>query len=274
MKQRRKDSKRLRKKLLILNIVLFLCMIVSIIVLVFLLGGYARDRALYQSARAQAVTTPQPTTADQQISEAVTPEISPEPKETPPIQVDFERVLEEGRYVRGWLYSEGTNIDYPVVAYTDNSFFLTHDYTGHRSSAGALFFDSRNKAELSGDQLIIYGHHMKDRSMFGSVMLYQKQEYYDQHPTLYLLTQDQNFRIEIFAGRFVDSEATNFPIWFTSETARKQYVQTAIENSDFVPDSAIYRNDTRIISLVTCAYSDYLDDAKYQLMGWLIDLGE
>lgn len=232
---------------------------------------------MYQAASALAVTTPQPTaqqSPDVQIlaAQVAAPETTKLPSETPPIAVDFEAVQKEGKRVRAWLYSQGTVLDYPVVAYRDNEFFLTHDYTGSRSSAGSLFFDSRNTEELSGDQLIVYGHHMKDRSMFGNLLEYQKQEYYDQHPTLYLLTEHQNYRIELFAGWFVESEAANFPVWFSSAQAKKQYVQTAMANSDFTPNSTLYYADKRVISLVTCAYSDYIENVKYQLLGWLIEL--
>lgn len=273
MKQGARAISKLKRRLLIVNAVLFICFIASLLVLAVVLANYSRNRRVYDRASAQAVQQPEPTTiAYEQISRSAATNTPALPQETPPIQVDFDRIREEGNHVRGWLYCADTAIDYPVVAYSNNTYYLTHDYTGARNNAGALFFDSRNTTDLTGDNLIVYGHHMKDRSMFGSLLQYQKQEYYQLHPTLYLLTQDRSYRIDIFAGRFVDSEASNFPVWFTSEQAKKQYIQTAMGNSDFVPESTLYHPDERIISLVTCAYSVYIDNAKYQLLGWLVEL--
>lgn len=246
-------------------------MAVSGVMLIFTLAGYARARSAYASARSLAVTTPAPATPVPTLAPQDTP--SPAPLETPPVAIDFDAVRVAGKHVRGWLYSEGTNINYPVTYYSNNEYYLTHDYTGTRSSAGALFFDTRVQKQLSGDNLIIYGHHMKDRSMFGSLLQYQKQAYYDAHPTMYLLTLDQNYRVDVFAGRFVDTDERYFPIWFSGEQARKTFVQTAIAGSDFVPADPTVRENARILSLVTCAYSNYLDDAKYQVLGWLTEIG-
>lgn len=273
MKRQEKDNSKLKKRLLIVNAVLLVCLVVSVVKLTDVLGNYANSRRLYKQASEQAVYTPEPApTASEQIAESDASDTPSLPQETPPIQVDFDLIHENGKHVRGWLYCADTVIDYPVVAYSNNEYFLTHDYTGAHNTAGALFFDSRNTTELTGDQLIIYGHHMKDKSMFGSLLEYQKQEYYDLHPTLYLITENKSYRVDVFAGWFVDSNADNFPVWFSSEQAKKQYVETAMGNSDFVPSSTQYYPDARILSLVTCAYSSYVDDARYQLLGWLVEL--
>jgi sortase B len=235
--------------------------------------SYRRNRRLYEQARVLAVGTPAVTMAEAVPADTAVPFATPEPpEETPPITVDFSAIHEEGKHVRGWLYCADTPINYPVVYYSNNTYYLTHDYTGKRSDAGALFFDTRQTKELTGDCIIIFGHHMKDRSMFGSLPQYQKQDYYDAHPTMYLITENDRYRIDLFAGRFTDSDAQNFPVWFTSEQARRQFIQTAIANSDFIPLDTQDRAETQIISLVTCAYSQYIEDAKYQVLGWLVEI--
>lgn len=235
--------------------------------------NYGRNRNLYEQARLNAVLTHEPVTTP--ASSGISPEITllPKPKETPPIEVDFATVQEDGPNVLGWLYSRDTQINYPVVIYSDNKHYLTHDYTGSHSSSGALFFDFRLTKQLSGENLIIYGHHMKDRSMFGSLLQYQKQSYYEEHPTMYLITPDRNYRIDLFAAQFTDSEQENFPIQFDSEQKRRTFVQTAIANSTFTPNDETYHLNVQIISLVTCAYSDYIEDSKFQVQGWLVDIG-
>jgi sortase B len=271
MKRRNRCSKKL---LLTIDAVLLIVLITSVVGLTVTLVNYRKNRLLYEQASALAVTTPNADeTAVPPAATPAPPDTAALPDETPPITVDFESVREEGRHVRGWLYCPETAINYPVVYYSNNEFYLTHDYTGKHSSAGALFFDTRQTKELSGDNIIIYGHHMKDRSMFGSLLQYQKQDYYDAHPILYLLTLEKNYRIDLFAARFVDSEKENYPVWFTNEQARDQFVQTAVAESDFTPEDAQTRPNVQIVSLVTCAYSQYIPDAKFQVLGWLVEIG-
>ena len=265
-RKKRRNTAKLRR----LDWILLGVMAAAVVMLIITLSGYAADRNSYEKAKALAVSTPAPTVAITQPP-AATP--TPTPLPTSPITVDFDAIREEGRHVRAWIVCEDTLINYPVTYYTNNSYYLTHDYTGKRSNAGALLFDTRVQKELLGDNLIIYGHHMKDRSMFGSLLQYQKQAYYDEHPTMYLLTLDGNYRIDLVAGRFMDSDGKNYPIWFADEQAKKAYIMTAIANSDFVPADADYRPDTRMITLVTCAYSNYIEDAKYQVVGWLTPIG-
>ena len=108
--------------------------------------------------------------------------------------------------------------------------------------------------------------------MFGSLLQYQKQSYYDAHPAMYLLTPEQNYRIDLFSGRFTESDERDYPVWFADAQAKKTFIMNAISASDFTPLDGEYRPDMRIISLVTCAYSNYLEDAKYQVTGWLVPI--
>ena len=274
MKRINKKRKRLKARiLLIAALSLSSMLIVALVMLTIVLVNYGRDRKLYNEARTLAVQTvdPMQTLAPSAPSPEIT--LSPEPKETPPVVVDFVSVRKEGPNVLGWLYSADTLINYPVVQYGDNSHYLTRDYTGSRSSSGALFFDCRLSKLLVEQNLIIYGHHMKNRSMFGSLLQYQKQSYYDEHPTMYLITPEKNYRIDLFAAEFTNSEQKHFPVWFESEQKRQAFVQMAIANSTFTPNDAAYRTDGQIISLVTCAYSDYIEDAKFQVHGWLTEIG-
>ena len=67
----------------------------------------------------------------------------------------------------GWIKVDGTSINYPVVQYSDNSYYLNHDFNRNNNSAGWIFMDSSNS--LNDQNLVIYGHHRKDGSMFGSL---------------------------------------------------------------------------------------------------------
>ena len=248
-------------------------LILALVMLTFELVNYALDEKIYRHARAVAVQAAEPIETHNSATPLPAAVTTPEPAETPPIKVDFVALREEGRNVLGWLYCADTLINYPITYYSNNTYYLSHDYTGTRSEGGALFFDCRLTKQLAEQNLIVYGHHMKNRSMFGSLLQYQKQSYYDEHPTMYLLTPDKNYRIELFAAQFTDSEQEQFPVWFKSEQKRAAFVLAAVSNSTFTPGDGTYHNDDQIISLVTCAYSDYIEDAKFQVHGWLVEIG-
>ena len=102
-------------------------LIIAIVMLTVTLINYGRNRKLYEQARLNVVLTnePAPTPAPSGISLETT--FSTEPRETPPIEVDFATVQEDGPNVLGWLYSSDTQLNYPVVIYSDNIHYLTRD---------------------------------------------------------------------------------------------------------------------------------------------------
>ena len=114
--------------------------------------------------------------------------------------VDFAALKEINPDIVAWVYIEGTEINYPVVQGTDNQYYLKHLFNGKWNSSGCIFLDRRNEPDFSDRHSIIYGHHMKNGTMFSGLTQYKKQEFYQAHPTILLITPEQNIRVEIFAG--------------------------------------------------------------------------
>ncbi len=79
----------------------------------------------------------------------------------------------------GWLIVDGTNINYPVVQRGNNNYYLNHNYLGDKSAAGWIFMDSNNS--LTDQNIIIYGHHRKDKIMFGDIDKLMKEKFYKNH---------------------------------------------------------------------------------------------
>lgn len=89
----------------------------------------------------------------------------------------------ENQDLVGWLSIEGMEIDYPVMQNEDDEYYLHHDFYGEDSKYGCLYV--RNRADLDGGtNFIIYGHNMKDGSMFGDLDLYLKESFYKEHPVI------------------------------------------------------------------------------------------
>lgn len=187
-----------------------------------------------------------------------------------PIQIDFDSIPERegqnGNDVVGWIYSEGTVIDYPVLQGSDNSYYLNHLYNGKYSKVGSIFMDYRNDPKLTDKNTILYGHHLRSGRMFASLENYKKQDYYDKHKVLYYTNEDGNYKIEVFAGAVVDGNSAA-PRTFDSDDEFVNYIADVKSKSTFTSNVEIDRND-RIITLCTCTY-DY-DNARYMLFGKLV----
>ena len=167
----------------------------------------------------------------------------------------------------GWLTVPGTNIDYPFVQTENNSDYLTQNIDKERASAGTLFLDYRNEPGLMSFNSLIYGHHMRNGSMFGSLQSFDDTVFFDEHPlgTLYLAYDTCDF--EIFA--YMVAHADNAIIYDTIDLdakAQQIYFQYIVENARNYRDIALVPGD-RILTLSTCAYE--FSNARTVLLGRL-----
>jgi len=179
-----------------------------------------------------------------------------------PISVDFDGLLAENSDVVGWIYSEGTQINYPVMRGESNETYLHTMINGEYNSAGSIFMDFRCDPGLSDFNTIIYGHHMKNGSMFASLHQYVKQEFYDEHKYMWYLTPDHIYRFDVLAGYVGDAEAEIYTI-FVDKDELYSYLDFATSSSTFTPDH-IPEGINGIVALSTCSYE--YDDARYVLV--------
>jgi len=194
--------------------------------------------------------------------------VSENEKESVPIEVDFEKLQEENSDIIAWIYGEDTPLNYPIVQSEDNSYYLRRLTNGKYNIAGTLFADFRNFDDFSDMNTVIYGHNMNNGSMFGFILNYRKQEYYDTHKTAYILTPDKNFKIHFVAGMTVKSNDKIYNIPMLSEE-REDIIKWITSNSDFVSEREIKESD-RLITLSTCSYS--FKNARYILVGVLEEI--
>ncbi|MEA5004498.1 MAG: class B sortase [Christensenella sp.] len=169
----------------------------------------------------------------------------------------------------GWIYAEGTPIDYPVMQGEDNSFYLNHLYDGTKNRLGSIFLDYRNAQDFSDQNSILYGHHMKSGKMFAALEKYKEQSYYDGHPSLTLDTQNGSYRVELLAGYVVDGSVNDLQLNFGNGEEFLSFVETVKGKSTFRSDVAVQGTD-RIVTMVTCTYD--FQNARYALIGKLVSI--
>lgn len=205
--------------------------------------------------------------ASGQYTSGVLEEPDTDPRESAPIQVDFDALCAENGDVAGWIYCEGTSIDYPVVQCADNDYYLHRSYDGSYSASGAIFADANNRADFADCNTIIYGHHMKDGSMFASLSMWAEQEFYEEHPVIWLLTPTQDYRIVLMSGCTTSAHADLYTIYPDPCEEYDRYVEKVLGGSDFQP---VFQPEGtgHYVLLSTCAY--VFDDARYVLFGELV----
>lgn len=264
-----------KKRYLVIACLFAAVFLVSAILLGMQLHRYRQADVLYSDLQYRYVTVlpreeQQPSSSADAQGTASDPNgaTSQEPAErvTAPIRVDFDALLQENGDVVGWLYCEDTVINYPVLRAGDNDHYLHRDLNGNYLVSGSLFVDYRCSAVGTGQNCIIYGHNMKNKTMFGTLAEYKAQEYYDAHPVLWYLTPDGDYRIELFAGLVTAADSEVYTPAFSGAEAFGAFLREIVAESTFVSDVTVTEED-HIVTLSTCSYE--FGNARYVVFGKL-----
>ena len=171
------------------------------------------------------------------------------------LTVDFDALLAINPDFVGWLYSEGTVINYPVVQGEDNDYYLTHVFDGQEHKYGSIFLDKNTQADFTDTNTLIHGHRMNSGAMFGTLPEYAKQEYFEQHKVLMLYTPSKNYRLEVFAAYEVPANTQSVPLNFSDMAEYQEYLDAAAEKSLIRSDVSVSTED-QIVTLSTCTRTD------------------
>ena len=168
--------------------------------------------------------------------------------------IDFEKLKEKNSDIVAWLKVNGTNIETTVVKTTDNDYYLTHNFNKEYNSAGWIFADYKNKVDGTDKNLVIYGHNMRDDSMFGSLKWVINEDWYNNEDNKYitLITENETQVYEVFSVYQIEKEDYYIQTNFNTEKEFNTVAQTIKKRSkkDFNVD--VNENDN-ILTLSTCA---------------------
>lgn len=178
-------------------------------------------------------------------------EITETNEETQEISIDWDNLKSINKDIIGWIQIEDTKINYPILK-DNNLFYLKHSYDKKYNSNGSIF--TTNENPFLDDETIIYGHNMKNGSMFSLLGKYLNDEFLNTHQNFKIYTPDGNYQATIFSAYSIAFEIESNNIKKLSFDERVQYYQNAskckvanVETSD------------KIIKLSTCSYIN----AKY-----------
>lgn len=161
------------------------------------------------------------------------------------------KILEENPDTIGWVKIDGTKIDYPVVKYTDNKYYLKHDFKKEPNSAGWVFMDYKNN--FNDQNIILYAHNRRDGSMFGTLEMLFEEEFYKEHNNeILFIKENEIIRYNIFSVYKVAStdsyNSTNFDSF---DEKIIEFKNRSIINFDMKESNA-----EQIITLSTCDYNN------------------
>ena len=176
--------------------------------------------------------------------------------------VNFNKLKEQNNETIAWLKVNNTNVEYPVVKGTNNSFYLNHSFDKSNNSAGWIFADYRNKFDNTDKNIIIYGHNMRDSSMFGSMKNILNSDWYEneKNTDITLYTENEKCIYKVFSIYKIENEDYYIKTEFKNDNEFEKFIKTLKKRSikDFSVDVS---KDDDILTLSTCANNN-----KYRIV--------
>lgn len=172
------------------------------------------------------------------------------------VPVDFDKLKKANPDIYAWISIPEVNVDYPILqSETDNGFYLNHTINGQKSVYGSIYTENYNSKDFSDFNTLVYGHNMKNGTMFGSLKKYRDAQFFNENRYITVYLPGRILKYEIFAAYTWDNKHVLLTRNFESAANRKTYIEDIFAvrdmNSQISKDIAVTEND-RIITLSTC----------------------
>lgn len=171
------------------------------------------------------------------------------------IKVDFPGLKEVNPDVIAWIHIPALEISYPVVQGTDNSYYLYHMFDGKKNSSGSIFVDCNNANDFSDTNTIVYGHNMKNGTMFGELDRYQNEELFQEYPYFYIYVPDGILVYQIVSCYIGKINSSAYTYSFNTENDINEFFDVICQNSLYDINMQLNSND-KIVTLSTCVNSN------------------
>lgn len=185
----------------------------------------------------------------------------------PEILEEYKNLYNINKRLIGWLKIDDTKIDYPVMQTTNNEYYLDHNINQQSDKNGALFLDKDCDVLAPSTNLIIYGHHMKNGNMFGTLDQYSSEAYYKEHPVIQFDTIYEKGTYEImyvFRSRIYNEEDVVFKYYQFIDAVSEQEFDSNMQEMAAMSlyDTGVTASyGDRLLTLSTCDY--YVDDGRF-----------
>ncbi len=188
-------------------------------------------------------------------------------------QIDFDSLLKINDDVIGWIYIEGTDVNYPVLKGSNNYEYLFQSYMKKYLTAGSIFIDYRCDESLEDLHTVIYGHNMKNGAMFGQLDKYKKESYLKEHPYVYIIKKDGSWnKYEIFSAYEADIDGKTYDLPMEDKEDYQQLIDLISEENILEKDIDLltFGEKGKILTLSTCT-EDSSNTSRFVVNCMLID---
>lgn len=177
-------------------------------------------------------------------------EADPEVQEGPVIDFDALKAINED--IVGWLEMESLDISYPIVQAKDNDYYLHRTFKKTYNFAGSIFLEHENKSDFSDPNSIVYGHNMKNGSMFGTLKKFRSHEPYDQSKYFWVCTPGKNYKYEIFSAAEVAVGSEAYTLFSHPDKEFTEYLKNMKAQSVLKTDDVELTKSDKVVTLSTC----------------------
>ncbi len=169
------------------------------------------------------------------------------------VDIDLTELRKENSDIIGWIrFDNIESLSYPVLYSGDNETYLRTDIYGNSSTAGCIFMEGACNPDFEDCHTILYGHNMKNLSMFGSLKQYKTEGFYQENPYFTIYTQDMAYRYQIFSYRDVPETDEVYTIGFAADDSFGEFVDNMIRHSYEDTKVAVTKED-KVMTLSTCS---------------------
>lgn len=172
------------------------------------------------------------------------------------LEIDLAALREVNEDVIGWIRIPDTPIDYPLLQWTDNQFYLKHTWKQVANGSGSIFMEWQNKPDFSEFNTIIYGHNMLSKSMFGSLRDYRNPQHVEKHPYVYIVHDRGIMRYDIFAMHKAGVDSIMYGLQIDSDQKKTEFLRYAKDYSQIDTDINPTIED-KVLTLSTCSGAGY-----------------
>lgn len=186
--------------------------------------------------------------------------------------IKIRKLQKENPDIIGWLEIENTNINYPVLQGTDNEYYMTHNYKKEKTKKGSIFLSKDYDWSIPSTNLLIYGHNLRNGTMFEELLKYENEEFYKEHPSIRFTTAKEDAEyaiIAVFKSRvYYQSERNVFRYYYFVNAKTQEEYNKFVENAK---QASLYNieetasNGEQLITLSTCSY--HTEDGRFVVVG-------
>lgn len=225
-----------------------------------------QQEAQYEDLRVTEATEQETMVIETEVTEQTEPVCEP--------VYDFEKLREENADIYAWITVPGTQVDYPVLQSETDNYYLERNLDGSSGYPGCIYTNKCNQKDFSDYNTVLYGHNMKNGSMFGCLHSFEEQEFFDENREIIVYTEEKRLTYEIYAAvKFTD---VYIPAYYDATTTggRGAFLAALAEesaNSDVshIKEDMEIQPEDKIITLSTCVNGER--EKRWLIVGRLVE---